>query len=152
MIYQTKEALYNLCVSKLNSDLRNYKTVRTGDWKEVPVQEQPSLSILWGGNLTVEEHTNPFEIDFDLHLVTKCSDPLDPDAAEKLAELLLWNMDSSEDWGLIPMLRDNRKLPIIGTPFSILLTLRDSETVVEGTPEHYYSCSCITVVNCKTMR
>lgn len=152
MIYQTRKALYDKMILNLNQDLREYRTVRLGDWKEVPVQEQPSCSIEWGGNMTVENHTNPFEIDFDLHLVTKCSAPLDPDEAEKLAELLLWNMDTQGDWGLIPFLRDNRQLQIPETPFSILLTVRDSETVIEGTPEQFFSCSCITVVNCKIMR
>ena len=154
MIYQTRKAIYDLAVLQLGvgNDLRDYKTIRLGDWKEVPVAEQPSLSIEWGGNLSVEEHTNPFEVDFDIHLVTKCSAPLDPDDAEKLAELLLWSLNDTSDWGLIPFLRDNRKIQIANTPFTVLLTIRDSETVIEGTPEHSYSCSCITVVNCKTMR
>jgi len=151
VIYQTRKALYDLAVTQLaTGDLKDYKTIRMGDWKEVPVAEQPSLSIEWGGNLQIEEHSNPFEVDFDLHLVTKCSNPLDPNEAAKAAEQLLWNMNSSSDWGLIPFLRDNRHLSIAGTPFVVLLTLAGSDVVVEGLPDNSYSCSCITTVNCKT--
>lgn len=150
MIYQTKSVLHALMLANSGptQDLRGYKTFRKGDWKEVPILEQPSLSIEWGGSFQFGQAFNPFESTFTLDLVTKCTEPRDPDLVSKKIELLLWDFDLTGDWGLIPFLRDNRSLQLPNSPYTVLITPRTGEVLIESNGDNYYSASCITTLEC----
>lgn len=150
MIHQTKLALQQLMAANTNptSDLRDYKTIRKGDWKNVPILEQPSISIEWGGTLGFEQLFNPFKPVWNIQLVIKATEPRDPDLLAEKLEKLLWDMNSTSDWGLIPFLRDNRRLTVNG--FTVLLTPHAAEPIVEANPDNSFSGSCIVTVNCTT--
>ena len=160
MIAQTKARLKQLMDIDLctpDSDLRDFKTTRIGDWENVPILEQPTIGIAWGGVYRFLQHDNPKHDEFEIHLIVKCTEPLSRNAAEDKLERLLYNFDADGDWGIIPWLRSHRSIqlspiPVIGPPFTILITPTFGETMVEQFETDHATASTIIVLRCESQR
>lgn len=152
MIYQTKLALQTLMQANqtpVTGDLRDFKSIYKGDWQNVDIRQQPSISIEWGGSFNFETLFNPCRATFELHLVIKATEPHDPDKLAEKLELLLYSMGLTSEWGLLPFLKDNRTLSINGGTHSMLLTPTVAEPVILANPDQSFSGSVIVVVKCE---
>jgi len=154
MIHLVKSALETIALAEQNpsGDLRGFRTIRKGDWKEIPIEEQPALCFEWGGGMTFDGQVNPLDLSFDIQAVIKMSNPNDPDVSTEELERLLWDLDETSDWGLIPFLLSNRGIQLSPTPYTVLFTFVVGEPIVERIETNFHSYSTIVLINARIQR
>lgn len=154
MIHLVKRALWTAANAALEptEDLRGIKTVRRSDWNEEPIRSLPSLSFEWGGGLTFTSFTNPLDIQFDISAILKTAFVKNPDDGQEAIEKLLWDMNDSSEWGLIPFLMSVRAIDLPPSPYRVLLTPKVGEPIVEKYETDSYTFSLITLIQCQIQR
>lgn len=149
MITQIKNKLYDLAVAEKTELglLRGFKTILKGDWAQIPQVQQPSMSIDFADNIQFEGvHRNPERYIFDFYLSCRCSNPMSPEQASEQVEKLVWDSNSSEDWGALRFALENPSFDIQPSGHRVRMSLSPGNSVdiiMEKDKGNFYTASAI---------
>jgi len=154
VIHLIKNALHTASLAQKipGGDFRGFNSIYRSDWEEAPERELPNLSWEWGGGLTFNSFTNPLDIQFDIQAVIKTSAVASPAEGSEDLLKLLWDLDATSEWGLIPWLIDNRCISLPPTPYSVVLTPKVGEPIAEKIDDEHFSFTTLVLIQCQVQR
>ena len=112
--------------------LKNFKSIRIGDYQQVPTQDHPALTIEWSERMALTDTNNHLDVTFEFDLCVYCTEPSNPKNANFKLQHLIWGLSATEaSHGVIPWILNLQKIRIYDK-YTFMLSPRLGSVTVEN--------------------